>query len=123
VELGFFELDTKGISSPNTYLVLNHKEWVQKHPDRTHQCAVKFEYVWSGDGDALGQLLSAQTGFRAKMLPFQMATIRKTGLSDEILIAKFREYYSSQGRHKKSRNVFAGFIVSLQASKLLERVV
>src|SRR5665213_352939 len=109
---GFLEVVEKRLMQPTTYRVSNHRDWATKHPGR---CATKIEYPWSGEGDVLGQMLSARTAFKVKFLPFQTKNLRSLGLPDEALIERFDGYYAAEGKQKKAKNVVSGFYLWLRA--------
>src|SRR5229473_7677655 len=64
-DLGFFVLVERGFFESNTYKVVSHKQWAK---NRSNECVKKLEYLWSGEGDLLGQDLYALSGGRVKFL-------------------------------------------------------
>lgn len=99
VKLGFFEPINEERFHPAVYRVLEHTEWVKKHPG---QCAVKETFPWSGeDSDRLGRDLWNASGGKVKYQPFQLSALRKTGLSDDEIVHAFRHLIDKENRRRQ----------------------
>lgn len=91
---GFFVTISKQYFKPGVYEVLKHKEWADTH---SGLCPEKPEFPWSSEsGDTLGQAIWAKSGGMLKVQPFQLAMIRKSGLSDEIITSRFDEFLAGK---------------------------
>lgn len=88
-ESGFLVIDRSERFRPNTYKVLDHKEWIKRHPNR---CVGKVSFPWEGEGDPLGRQLYAISGGRVKFWPRQMTGLRNLGFSDEQIIERFQSF-------------------------------
>jgi hypothetical protein len=110
-EVGFFELEEQHMFCPTKYRVFDHKEWAAQHPGR---CAIKLEYPWAGEGDALGQRLWVESASRVKFAEFQIRNIRKLGLTEARVLMEFKTYMERAGRFKKPKNVPGGFYLYLR---------
>ncbi len=93
-ESGFFVTISKQCFKSSIYEVLTHKPWAKTYPGL---CAEKLEFPWSGEsGDMLGQAIWAKSGGMLTVQPFQLAMIRKSGLSDEIITSRFEEFLADK---------------------------
>lgn len=87
----FFVLVDKQAFCPSVYRVVSHKEWAQQHPGR---CAVKEAFPWSAEeGDKLGVDLWNASGGKVKYQEYQVVALRKTGLTDDQIIAAFKTFF------------------------------
>jgi hypothetical protein len=93
-ESGFFTLIESGKRSfeASTYGVLTHKEWAIQHPG---ECAEKFSYPWTAEGDHFGQKLWVASNCQVRFLPFQLKTYRDTGISEAEIISLFEPWYAN----------------------------
>jgi hypothetical protein len=71
----------------NTYSVVDHREWAKRHAG---QCCEKSELPWGHV--QLGKQLYAASGCRVKFGDFQITNYKNTGLSDEAIVAHWREF-------------------------------
>jgi hypothetical protein len=110
-ETGLFELEEQHMFCPTKYRVVDHQEWAKQHPGR---CAIKLEYPWAGEGDALGQRLWVESGSRVKFAEFQIGNIRNLGLTEAEVLREFGTYMDEKGRSKKPKNVPFGFYMHLK---------
>lgn len=95
------------------YEVLTHKEWASVHPG---QCVTKIEFDWS-KGDSLGQALYAASGGRVQPKEFQLSLLRKTGLADDEIVSKFKEFLATnQPKGKEWRRAIYQFTQEMQAT-------
>lgn len=101
---GFFVVISKELFQSTTYRVVSHKDWAKDHPGA---CAVKAAFPWSDEsGDELGVRLHTASGGRTKWHPNLLASLRKTGLSDDQIVTRFDafvrqeiERHQAEGRH------------------------
>jgi hypothetical protein len=118
-KLGFFILVEKGLFEANAYQVLTHKEWAVAHPN---QCAIKTEYVWTGEGDKLGQDLYVVSGAQVKFKEHQIKFLRSLGLPEDKIRSEFAMFWTEQSskshanQFKSNRNALIGrFILHMKA--------
>lgn len=91
---GFFVVISKELFQSTSYRVVSHKDWVVSHPEN---CAVKAMFPWSDEpGDELGKALYNASGGRAKWHANQLTALRKTGLSDDQIVIRFKLYVSQE---------------------------
>lgn len=113
-ESGFFVIDRTERFKPNTYRVIDHKEWAKRHPGR---CVEKESFPWSGDGDPLGRELYAISGGRVKFWPKQMTGLRNLGFSDEDIIKQFRIFIDrADYTAERWKHAYYDFYASLKAA-------
>jgi len=86
---GFFEITHSERFKPSLYLVVDHRDWAKRHPDR---CLERVSFPWEGEGDSLGRQLYAISGGRVKFWPRHMTGLRNLGFSDEQIIEQFRGF-------------------------------
>ncbi|MBZ5525559.1 MAG: hypothetical protein LAP21_25330, partial [Acidobacteriia bacterium] len=67
-------------------------------------------------GDKLGQALYTASGSRAEIKQFQIDKLRQTGLTDDLIISRFKEYLADkQPTGKKWKYAIWNFHKSLTA--------
>jgi hypothetical protein len=111
-ESGFFVIDRSERFKPNTYKVIDHKEWAKRKPG---QCIEKASFPWDGEGDLLGCQLYQISGGRVKFLPRQMTGLRKFGLPDEQIIERFRVFIDhADYTGKRWKHAYYDFYASLK---------
>jgi hypothetical protein len=91
-----FSLLSKKCFEVSVYRVLSHKEWAAIHPG---QCPDKLEFPWSQENDQLGQQIYAASGGKIKVSPFQITALRKTSLSDDLILARFKYFFGQDIGH------------------------
>jgi HTH domain len=90
-----------GEYGPNSYRVLDHKEWARQHPGLCGEMI--------GAGDKLPQVLSQITGGTAMWKELQAAKFRSFGLAESDLVACFRRFWDDEGHKLKPQQVPAAF--------------
>jgi hypothetical protein len=111
---GLFELESAKTFRTNSYRVLSHKDWATQHPRR---CCKKIEFPYTAEGDPLGRQLWQITGGRVEFQQFQVANLRKLGLTDEEIIAEFSGFWKQKGNILNERDVSPYFYTTLRSAK------
>lgn len=100
VAAGFFVVVSKEAFQSSVYRVFSHSDWVKDHPNC---CVVKATFPWSGeDGDKLAGRLYNASGGKVKYLSFQLAALRKTGLSDDEIVHRFEGFVADENRRRQA---------------------
>jgi len=99
-ELGFFVCVARESFKPSEYRVVPHKDWAAQHPGC---CTVRETFPWSEEeGDALGVRLWNASGGKMRYMPFQLAALRKTGLTDDQIVAAFEELVAAEKARRQA---------------------
>lgn len=94
VDSEFFALVAQETFQPSVYRVFPHKEWAAQHPG---QCAVKEAFPWSAEeGDEFGVRLWNASGGKVKYQPYQLRALRKTGKTDDEIVAAFETFFAAE---------------------------
>jgi len=79
-KLGFLES-----IQPGYYKYVDHKEWAAKHPG---QCRVRVQLPWQEEVDPLVGKMYALSGGKLRMMPYQVAALRKFADNDDAMILR-----------------------------------
>ena len=112
-EVGFFKILDRHLYSSTVYQVLTHTEWAEGHPG---QCVEKLEYVWSGQGDPLGQYIYTRMGGRFALKEFQIKLIRNRCRDDAHAKELFEEFYAGRLSKSHPSRIIPAFITWLKAT-------
>jgi hypothetical protein len=100
VDSGFFVCIAQEIFQPSVYRVISHTDWAAKHPGR---CAVKEIFPWSEEeGDKLRVSLWNASGGKVKYQPYQLLALRKTGKTDDEIVAAFVTFVAAEQARRKA---------------------
>jgi len=88
-DAGLLELKSRQSFQSSVYRVVLHKDWAEKYPGR---CATKQALPWDGEGDELGRKMYALSGGRHRFLDYQIKLLRKSGLSEELILAEWQGF-------------------------------
>jgi hypothetical protein len=91
-DAGFLELESRQTFQSSVYGVILHKAWAQNHPGR---CATKQAFPWDGEGDELGRKMFALSGGRHRFLNHEIQMLRKSGLSEELILTEWQDFIGS----------------------------
>lgn len=116
---GFFVVISKELFQSTTYKVVSHKDWAKDHPGA---CAVKATFSWTDEsGDELGVRLYTASGGRTKWHPNLLASLRKTGLSDDQIVTRFKSFISQEIERHQAEGRHGGWkFVPSRFAKLLK---
>jgi len=110
-DIGFFDLLEYGKFDTNIYRVVSHRAWAESHPGK---CPEKTQFPWTGEGDLLAQKLYGASGGRVTFKPFQISEYRKSGLAEDEIVTRFKEFRAGIGKYRQPRNVGFHFMQYLR---------
>jgi hypothetical protein len=116
VSSGFFEVVSREAFRPTAYRILKHEEWAANHPGT---CCTRMQFPWSDDpGDPLGIEMFSASGGRVKFYPAYLTALRKTGLDDQAILARWKEFLETEvSARPRWRSAFHRFLKQLRGDQ------